>query len=172
MFVFLAPSTGSSVVQTGGTSQQTRRIRIDQHHSIAAAAPARAGPAMGRQRGSGRRPRRCLAPFAALKVRLMGLTVSMILPVTVSYWPALADHNRPCGSTVLGANKAFCRVCHSLMNCLPRSHTMDGSDEQIVEGAVALTLGGTYLFFCTGHFCEFAGLQYTAGLRLTASKHA
>ena len=28
---------------------------------------------------------------------------------------------------------------------------------------MALTLGGTYLFFCTGHFCEFAGLQYTAG---------
>ncbi len=29
-----------------------------------------------------------------------------------------------------------------------------------------LTTGSVYLFFCTGHFCEFAGLQYTAGVSL------
>ena len=30
-------------------------------------------------------------------------------------------------------------------------------------GAILWAGMGSYLFFCTGHFCEFAGLQYTAG---------
>ena len=55
-----------------------------------------------------------------------------------------------------------------LITCACRSQQTGGADQQVIEGAVALTLGGTYLFFCTGHFCEFAGLQYTAGALLTS----
>ena len=32
--------------------------------------------------------------------------------------------------------------------------------------AALWSLHGLQLFFCTGHFCEFAGLQYTAGAPL------
>ncbi len=51
----------------------------------------------------------------------------------------------------------------TLTSCARRSHRSGNADQQVIEGAVVVTLGGTYLFFCTGHFCEFAGLQYTAG---------
>lgn len=32
-------------------------------------------------------------------------------------------------------------------------------------GSLLWSLFSLQLFFCTGHFCEFAGLQYTAGGR-------
>ena len=51
-----------------------------------------------------------------------------------------------------------------------RRQSSSSNDGHAVEGAVMLTLGGAYMFFCTGHFCEFAGLQYTAGQRCSLEK--
>ena len=40
----------------------------------------------------------------------------------------------------------------------------EGQNIRDASAAGALwSLYGLQLFFCTGHFCEFAGLQYTAG---------
>ncbi len=43
-----------------------------------------------------------------------------------------------------------------------------GSGGASPVGGILWSLHALQLFFCTGHFCEFAGLQYTAGaLRVT-----
>ena len=38
-------------------------------------------------------------------------------------------------------------------------------------GSLLWSLFSLQLFFCTGHFCEFAGLQYTAGALSFAHSH-
>lgn len=60
----------------------------------------------------------------------------------------------------------------SVLDCLPcrlsaqqQLHGRAGSTAPV--GGLLWSLLALQLFFCTGHFCEFAGLQYTAGVLLT-----
>lgn len=65
----------------------------------------------------------------------------------------------------IGTNWTLWWVRQSAQSC------MAGDDLPGGGGGFAAALWsmlGLQLFFCTGHFCEFAGLQFTAGARRTS----
>ena len=94
---------------------------------------------------------------------LSGVTAALVAPAMVVLGPgrmlAIALGLAECGCAwVIICGSSACRG------------TAGGLDRGRASAAGVLwALLGTQLFFCTGHFCEFAGLQTAAGALLCAS---
>ena len=95
---------------------------------------------------------------AAVGLQLAGCVAALLSPVAV----VLGSAAMPAAG--LGLLEAACAwACIRVGTPLRRTRWQERSRASVAGALWALL--GTQLFFCTGHFCEFAGLQTAAGER-------
>lgn len=113
--------------------------------------PQKQAPAKGRNQGQ------AAQAVAAARVAAMELAAAVGAPLA-----AVLGRRGPLPLLLAAAQAAaLLRLLSLRRQAQQRVHGWAGSGAP--AGGLLWSLHSMQLFFCTGHFCEFAGLQYTAG---------